>query len=254
MAFLKVAGAVWSDKAQEQVFEVSQLPEGLRTITSTLLSPHDAEPARYSGYSLDLNQDRSPEYVLRSSLGGSGGPHYFVFCKRDGQWATIGDFQGGFHLLKPVNSWNPIIGYTRGGGDSHAMFRLDFRGNQYDETWLAHFDAGQIIPPEGLFPHRAWCDDARSPEERIQRLEGFWREFLPQCDGGSNPRRAEYEDAPHISHVRGTAYDLALAYTSAGRMDDARRIIEWLRWSDQLELWSDQPNPLSGREPPKPLP
>jgi hypothetical protein len=230
-------------------FRAADLPDALRKIVNPQLSPNGSAPEEYSGFALDLNNDKSPEYFLRSTLGGSGGPHYFIYSKRGDQWSTIGDFQGGFHLLKPRHGWNPIIGFSRGGGDSFSMFRLDFRGDRYDEIWMAHFDAGQIIPPQGLFPHRAWCDDARSPEERIQRLEGFWKEFLPRCDGGSNPEREEYEDAPHISRVRGAAYDLALAYTAAGRKDQARKFIEWLRWSDQLELWNDLPNPLTNATP-----
>ncbi len=248
-AFLKVPDAVWSWNREAQVFDPADLPEELGKIVSSQLSPSGRPITKYHGYSLDLNDDKSPEYFLRSELGGSGGPHYFIYSKLAAGWASIGDLQGAFHLLKPENGWNPIIGTTRGGGDSFAKFRLELRGDRYDEIWIAHFDAGQIIPPQGLFPHRAWCEDARSPEERIQLLEGFWKEFLPACDGGSNPDRKEYEDAPHISHVRGTAYELALAYTSAGRKDKARRIIEWLRWSDQLELWNDQPNPLTPTPP-----
>ena len=244
-SFLRVPDAVWSWKDQEQTFDAADLPEELRELARAVLRPDGPPPAQYSGFSLDLNEDKSPEYFIRSSLGGSGGPHYFIYAKRDGEWQNIGDFQGGFHLLKPQDGWNTIIGFSRGGGDSFAMVRFDFRGSRYEEIWTAHFDAGQIIPPQTLYSYRAWCDDARSAEERLERLEGFWQEFLPGCDGGSNPDRPDYEDAPHISLVRGTAYDLALAYTAAGRKDAARKIIEWLRWSDQLELWSNLPNPLT---------
>lgn len=248
-AFLNVPNAVWTWKDQEQDFDPADLPEELRKLAQSSLSPNNTPSTRYSGFSLDLNEDKSPEYFLRSQLGGSGGPHYFIYSKRDGHWKSIGDFQGGFHLLKPQHGWNPIIGFSQGGGDSFAMFRFDFRGDRYDEIWTAHFDAGQIIPPQTLYSHRAWCDDSRSADERLLRLEGFWREYLPGCDGGSNPDREEYEDAPHISHVRGTAYELALAYTAAGRKDEASKLIGWLRWSDQLELWSDLPNPLTGATP-----
>ena len=251
-AFLAVPDAVWEWRLPSQDFKVADLPDALVKLAGPTLGIDGEAQTSFSGFALDLNGDKSSEYFLQSQLGGSGGPHFFIYGKSGGTWANIGDLQGGFHLLKPIEGWKPILGFSRGGGDSFAKYRLEFNGERYSEVWLAHFDAGQIIPPQGLIPHRAWCDDAPSLDERILRLEGFWNAHLPQCDGGAEENSGEYEDGPHISYIRGTAYALSLAYTEAGNKEGARKMIEWLRWSDQLDLWRDLPNPLTKVAPDAP--
>ena len=73
--------------------------------------------------------------------------------------------------------------------------------------------------------HFAWCGEARTPAERLQRYEKFWELQHPKEEDG-------YDDDRHIRMVRHCAYRLAQLYAETGRSKDCVRMLKWLEKED----------------------
>jgi len=66
--------------------------------------------------SIDLNSDGSPEYIVDSRQGYSGGTAHIIFERQQVGYESIGYFQGGIRYLAPrVNGFYQIVVVVREG-------------------------------------------------------------------------------------------------------------------------------------------
>ena len=113
--FISVPEAVFTSyPMMDEVISSASLPSELRSILQRFGAwlPEYKVPEKVRGFRLDLNGDKSSEYFLETSMGGSGGPHYLVGSMWNGDWDIIHNFQGGFHLLPMKAGWHPIVGIS----------------------------------------------------------------------------------------------------------------------------------------------
>ena len=89
--------------------------------------------------------------------------------------------------------------------------------------------------------HRRWARQAKDPQVRVTRLEGFWKKYLPKAEGGTNPEISEYEDGFHVLSVAGCAWEMVRAYIEANRPQDALRMLDWLQMYDSKSQLINKP-------------
>jgi hypothetical protein len=88
--------------------------------------------------------------------------------------------------------------------------------------------ADTVLPAEPMGKQLEWAEAAKTDSERANRLEAFWREYLPQEDGGISPDRRGYEDGSHICAIVHCAWQLTRAYIATGQKEKALSLVNWL--------------------------
>lgn len=88
--------------------------------------------------------------------------------------------------------------------------------------------ANTILPNEPMENQLKWAEAAKTDSERADRLEAFWREYLPQEDGGVSPDRIGYGDGSHVGAIVHCAWQLTRAYISTGQKEKALAMVNWL--------------------------
>jgi hypothetical protein len=107
----------------------------------------------------------------------------------------------------------------------HRVIRLITLLFVTSSAWAA--PKKQEQPPERMIPHYEWCGKGATEAVRLKRYEGFWTKYRPQEDDG-------YEDSPHITFVRLTAYRLAEGYAATGNVKRCREMLHWLEKTDEV--------------------
>jgi hypothetical protein len=99
----------------------------------------------------------------------------------------------------------------------------------------------EVKPPENMQEHFEWAQGAEKMEERIERLESFWRRYLPSEEGGVREEMVGYGDATHGLAVAGCAWDLARAYVAAGEKTKALEMMDWIqKYDSRSALYSEK--------------
>lgn len=88
-----------------------------------------------------------------------------------------------------------------------------------------HAVAAEEEPPEGVFKHFHWCDQAEELEDKLKRYEGFWSKHFPAEEDG-------YEDSVHVRYVRMCAYQLIRLYSALGMNEKIAESLDWLEKTD----------------------
>jgi hypothetical protein len=88
--------------------------------------------------------------------------------------------------------------------------------------------ADTALPDEPMGKQLEWAEAAPTDSERADRLEVFWREYLPQEDGGVSPDRIGYGDGSHVCAIVHCAWQLTRAYIAIGRKEKALAMVNWL--------------------------
>ncbi len=84
------------------------------------------------------------------------------------------------------------------------------------------------LPDEPMEKQLKWAEAAKNDSERADRLEAFWKEYLPQEDGGVSPDRIGYGDGSHVGAIVHYAWQLTRAYISTGQKEKALAMVNWL--------------------------
>jgi hypothetical protein len=144
-AFLRVPGAVRVQNPDE-TFRVSDLPRGMVAILRGYDwgAPDGALRHELHGFIFDLNKDGKPEYFFATIYGGSGGQDYMILTETQNGWKVIGGFQGGLHVMSTSSPWPELVSTSRGGGGIWAKVHHTFRGGEYVDTFIEHYDRGKI--------------------------------------------------------------------------------------------------------------
>ena len=88
--------------------------------------------------------------------------------------------------------------------------------------------ADTVLPAEPMGKQLEWAEAAKTDSERADRLEVFWREYLPEEDGGISPDRRGYEDGSHVGAIVHCAWQLTRAYIATGQKEKALALVNWL--------------------------
>jgi hypothetical protein len=88
--------------------------------------------------------------------------------------------------------------------------------------------AAATLPDEPMEKQLKWAEAAQTDSERADRLEAFWREYLPQEDGGVSPDRIGYGDGSHVGAIVHCAWQLTRAYILTGQKEKALAMVNWL--------------------------
>lgn len=146
--FLAVEGTVKTSLGMEDTkFPHASLPEPVTKILEGLYWRSDGSlPAHFYGHAFDLNGDGSPEYFLKTTGGGSGGPAYILVGRDKEEWKKLRDFQGVFHVLKAEEkSWPKLVTTSKGGGGNFCKRHFEFENGAYVETLRENFKRGEIV-------------------------------------------------------------------------------------------------------------
>lgn len=88
--------------------------------------------------------------------------------------------------------------------------------------------ADTTLPDEPMGKQLKWAEAAQTVSERADRLEAFWKEYLPQEDGGVSPDRIGYDDGSHVCAIVHCAWQLTRAYIATGQKEKALAMVNWL--------------------------
>jgi hypothetical protein len=144
-------------------------------------------PASFYGHAFDLNGDGSPEYFLKTTGGGSGGPAYTLIGRDKGEWKKLRDFQGIFHVLKAEEkSWPKLVTTSKGGGGNFCKRHFEFEDGAYVETLRENFNNGEIKITE-----RPKAGDETSQAERKETRVFSIAGYIPKF-----PAYSEHEEDP----------------------------------------------------------
>jgi len=88
--------------------------------------------------------------------------------------------------------------------------------------------AETTLPDEPMGKQFEWAESAETDSMRADRLEVFWREYLPQEDGGTSPERVGYGDGSHVAAIIHCAWQLTRAYITTGQKEKALGMVNWL--------------------------
>jgi hypothetical protein len=95
-------------------------------------------------------------------------------------------------------------------------------------TALPGWSAELTLPDVPMGKQLEWAEAAETDAEKAARLEAFWREYLPQEDGGISTDRIGYGDGSHVGAIVHCAWQLTRAYVSTGQKEKALAMIDWL--------------------------
>ena len=97
---------------------------------------------------LDLNRDGTPELLVDSHEGGTGGSYKLIFARTSSGFRRIASFMGGLTFVAPVNGYYQLESWSSAGGGefSRALYRYergryrmvrleDWRGFGEEEGW-----------------------------------------------------------------------------------------------------------------------
>lgn len=73
-----------------------------------------------------------------------------------------------------------------------------------------------------------WAEAAMTDSEKANRLEAFWKKYLPQEDGGVSPELIGYGDGSHVCAIIHCAWQLTRAYIATGQKEKALAMVNWL--------------------------
>lgn len=90
------------------------------------------------------------------------------------------------------------------------------------------FGEDTTLPDDPMGKQLEWAEAAETDADKADRLEAFWREYLPQEDGGTSPDRVGYGDGSHVAAIVHCAWQLTRAYIATGQKEKALTMVDWL--------------------------
>lgn len=133
-------------KVEFTITEPNKLPRGLDfdQVTIEGHAPHNVGICW-----LDLNRDGTPELLVDSHEGGTGGSYKLVFARTRSGFRRIASWMGGVTVLPPANGYSQFESWSSAGGGtfSRALYRYergryrmvrleDWRGFGEDDGWV----------------------------------------------------------------------------------------------------------------------
>ena len=123
--------------------ETAKLPATLREV---LMGYDDWEPdsggklpTRLHISRIDLRGDGTAAYIVENDLGGSGGPGYYIFERRDATFLKIADLQGGFYFARRLNDYFQIVDESRSGGTESTRMLFRYEHGKYHLVRMATY-------------------------------------------------------------------------------------------------------------------
>ena len=115
-------------EAKFSVTPPGKLPRGL---TFDQVTFEDQEPHPISVCWLDLNRDGTPELLIDTHEGGTGGTYRHIFARTRTGFRRIARWQGGIEVLGPANGYYQIESWSSGGGGQFSRALLRFERGKY---------------------------------------------------------------------------------------------------------------------------
>jgi len=88
--------------------------------------------------------------------------------------------------------------------------------------------ADTVLPDQPMGKQLEWAETGKSDSDKADRLEAFWKKYLPQEDGGVSPDLIGYGDGSHVCAIIRCAWQLTRAYISTGQKEKALAMVNWL--------------------------
>jgi hypothetical protein len=80
---------------------------------------------------VDLRGDGHKQLIINNGGGGSAGRDWSIYDKANGKWILIGDGSGIITICAPMNGYNQIEMWGRGGGGTFTKELLCFQKGRY---------------------------------------------------------------------------------------------------------------------------
>lgn len=134
--------APWPKPVEVKVEWVATAPERLPTgVSFEQLSVEDRDPHEVDICWLDLNQDGTPELIIDSREGGTGGSVKFIFARTPTGMRQIARWMGGINLVDRANGFYQLESWSSGGGGKFSRMLFRHEDGRYRmvrlEDWRA---------------------------------------------------------------------------------------------------------------------
>lgn len=147
----------WPKDARVELrFSATQPTELPRGLAFDQITFEDREPHVISTCWLDLNRDGTPELLVDTHEGGTGGTYFRIFARTRTGFRGIAQWQGGIGLLQSANGYYQIQSWSSGGGGQFSRALLRFERGKYRcvrlERWRTRPGADEPTFLESIDP------------------------------------------------------------------------------------------------------